>query len=284
MVLALTGIERLFETFLSEVKPIEQQQQDQKSLVLARRATCTRASSINTEQLLKHTNSDPEVLRSVAHVVENVAITLYRVYERTAQDRTSLLSTLPIWSRCTLKETQNRKIVDSIRANRTKHKDKDVDRKKKKMNCRIRRIEVQVLRACTALLALGPALDPQTIIAAADKARSDHPLNVIFIASAMRDIYFRCPLPSSDDRPGLSSGRLEPYYLEPAHHTSQMSEHECKGSSALVHASTVVSTRKRSTVLWCPSGWSMHMQQMTAVSVAKSPIRHRYRVSYPIIS
>ncbi len=61
-------------------------------------------NNISTQHILSHTNSDPEVLRSVARIIENVSITLYKVYERfnnnsgdwilllwTAQDRRNLL-------------------------------------------------------------------------------------------------------------------------------------------------------------------------------------------------
>merc|ERR1712154_488433 len=125
-----------------------------------------------------------EVLRSVARIVENVAMTLYKVYQRTgedwilrlwsAQDRASLLSTFCAWSQCTTDPHEGKQIVDAIKANRRKYKDKDVDRKEeKKVNRRIRRIEVQAQRACTALLALGPALDPQTIINANEEVKVD---------------------------------------------------------------------------------------------------------------
>ena len=86
-----------------------------------------------------------------------------------AQDRAALLSTLSIWSQCTTEPVEGKKIIDSIKQNRTKYKDKEIDRKEeKKINRRIKRIEVQSSRAATALLTLGPALDPNTIISNKD--------------------------------------------------------------------------------------------------------------------
>lgn len=180
VVLALTGTDRLFETFLSEVKQAANQREaNHQKTYFVYNGMIAFCNAINTEHILKHTNSDPEVLRSVARIVENVAMTLYRVYERTgedwilrlwsAQDRALLLSVLRIWSTCTTDPNQGKQITDSIKANRTKFKDKELDRKEdKKINRRIKRIEIQSQRACTALLALGPALDPQSIIATND--------------------------------------------------------------------------------------------------------------------
>ena len=55
-----------------------------------------------------------------------------------------------------------------------------VVKEEKKINRRIRRIEVQSQRACTALLALGPALDPQTIINADDEKKKMYFFYFIF--------------------------------------------------------------------------------------------------------
>eukprot|EP00485_Elphidium_margaritaceum_P002536 CAMPEP_0202694492 /NCGR_PEP_ID=MMETSP1385-20130828/8341_1 /ASSEMBLY_ACC=CAM_ASM_000861 /TAXON_ID=933848 /ORGANISM="Elphidium margaritaceum" /LENGTH=3200 /DNA_ID=CAMNT_0049350349 /DNA_START=31 /DNA_END=9633 /DNA_ORIENTATION=+ len=185
VVLSLTGTDRLFEAFLSELKLIQQlknnnedvQKRDEqhKKLYYLHAGLIAFCNEINTEHILKHTNADPEVLRSVARIVENVAITLFKVYQRTgydwvlrlwsAQDRASLLSVLCVWSECSNENAQGKFIADSIRAHRTKLKDKEADRKEeKKVLRRIKRIEIQANRAATALLCLGPALDPHVIV------------------------------------------------------------------------------------------------------------------------
>ncbi len=87
VILSLTGTERLFECFLSEIKSINIERDEQhKEIEYLHAGVIIWCNNISTQHILKHTNSDPEVLRSVARIIENVAITLYKVYERTGED------------------------------------------------------------------------------------------------------------------------------------------------------------------------------------------------------
>eukprot|EP01084_Bolivina_argentea_P147788 258514_1 len=188
VILSLTGTERLFECFLSEIKSINIERDEQhKKIEYLHAGVIQWCNNISTQHILKHTNSDPEVLRSVARIIENVSITLYKVYERTgedwilrlwsAQDRRNLLQILSIWSQITTNNSNIscKKIIESIKTNRKRYKDKELDRKEeKKVNRRIKRIETQSQRAITALLSLGPALDPQTIITPKVEEKQHH--------------------------------------------------------------------------------------------------------------